>query len=728
MDITSLQNGLTTVPLKNGRLASHNHARRIMEQLPIALLWLDKRGKVIDANKTYTNLVGYTREELLNLYVFDINPFLTSRKFKEHWKYMRNGNTLALPSLHQTKSEDIFPSFVKGYYFEENGKEFCCCHIENQLETDRYKDLLKAALQTTNTVTWEWDDIDKKFICSKSFQEMFELDKEVSNGYKSVFRFVRKKLSRRQMFLLKVHLKEVVQERKPNTTSFHIKSINKWMQMTSYPVVVDDRCVKVYSVLQDISSRKEHENQLEFFQYMVDTIKDMVMLWSREGDLVYCNQAVCNNLGYTKEEMKNIRLEDFLIGFKRSKWKPHWDKLQKDKSIRRESVHRAKDGSTYPVEVVINYIKFDGKEYNCGFVRNITERKEKEDRLEEALALNEELREQLKAEVIYLKEEIKSDHDFDHIITKSPKYRKVLNQVRQVAKTDATVLILGETGTGKELLARAVHSVSLRQERPLIKINCAALPPNLIESELFGHERGAFTGAYSKKVGRFELANNGTIFLDEIGELPLDLQAKLLRVLQEGEFERVGGTKTLKVDVRIIAATNRDLKALIGKGTFREDLYYRLNVFPIVNPPLRERKDDVEVLVPYFMKKYSEKTGKHFKNIAQSLLESLRNYDFPGNIRELENIIERAVILSKGRTLMLPYGMLPKGSRNNNGQEDRFKTFEEIQKEHILAALARTNWRVSGPYGAAKLLGLKAKTLESKMKKLEIRRQDYIML
>ncbi len=324
-------------------------------------------------------------------------------------------------------------------------------------------------------------------------------------------------------------------------------------------------------------------------------------------------------------------------------------------------------------------------------------------------------------EHLYLKEEIHVQRHFKNIVGQSLGIRRVLKAVETVAPTDAGVLLNGETGTGKELIVRSIHELSLRKDRPLIKINCAALPPGLMESELFGHEKGSFTGAYTKKLGRFEMANGGTIFLDEIGDLQLDLQAKLLRVLQEGEFERVGGHQTIRVDVRMIAATNRDLEDCIQEGKFRADLFYRLNVFPIRIPPLRERKEDIPLLVKYFVMKYGARFRKNIERIPQITVDALLAYSWPGNIRELENLIERAVILCQstqlepGKWLPQPRGIRP---------ESRIPTLEELEKEHILEVLEMSCWRVSGERGAAKLLGLKPTTLEARMRKLGIRRQN----
>jgi formate hydrogenlyase transcriptional activator len=335
--------------------------------------------------------------------------------------------------------------------------------------------------------------------------------------------------------------------------------------------------------------------------------------------------------------------------------------------------------------------------------------------------LMEKERAVLKAENQYLQEEIKLNHNFQDIISVSKKFQKVLHQIEQVAATDSTVLISGESGTGKELIARAIHNISNRRRKTLVKVNCAALPAALIESELFGHERGAFTGAMEKKIGRFELADGGSIFLDEIGELPVELQAKLLRVLQEGEFERLGNPKTMKVNVRVIAATNRNLEAAIESREFREDLFYRLNVFPIHCPPLRERKEDIPLLVKHFCQKHESKIGKKVITIPSSVMDALIAYDWPGNIRELENIMERAIILSRNGTLEAGDWM-PAKRVTTTGRTMQLR-LDDVEREHIIGVLKQTGWKVSGEKGAAKVLGLNATTLEARMKKLGIKRE-----
>lgn len=334
------------------------------------------------------------------------------------------------------------------------------------------------------------------------------------------------------------------------------------------------------------------------------------------------------------------------------------------------------------------------------------------------------LKNRLKAENVYLQEEIKLAHNFEEIIGKSTKLKRMLKQVEQVAPTDATVLIQGETGTGKELIARAIHNLSRRKARPLVKVNCGAISAGLVESELFGHEKGAFTGAMQKRIGRFELAHGGTLFLDEVGELPLDTQVKLLRALQEQEFERVGSSKPIKVDVRVIAATNRDLAEEVSKGKFRSDLFYRLNVLPISLPSLRQRKADIPLLVQHFLEKQSRKLGKSFEGVAQETMERLKHYGWPGNIRELENVMERAAILADAPVITIdtPLDLHKQGGFMVAGSG----TLDDVERAYIMHVLKDTNGVIEGRRGAAHVLGMHPNTLRSRMKKLGIKRTQSV--
>jgi len=352
---------------------------------------------------------------------------------------------------------------------------------------------------------------------------------------------------------------------------------------------------------------------------------------------------------------------------------------------------------------------------------DVTRRKEMEIELRKRLDEIQSLKCQLEKENILLREEVKAGKGFERIIGESDALNYVLFRVRQVAPTDATVLILGETGTGKSVVAHALHELSARKDKALITVNCAALPANLIESELFGRERGAFTGAHARQVGRFEIAHGGTIFLDEIGEMPMELQAKLLRVLQEGEFERLGSPRTISVDVRVIASTSRDLKNEIPRGRFREDLYYRLNVFPISMPPLRMRVGDIPKLVHHFVEKHSRKMGKKFETVTKAAMQALQEYHWPGNVRELEHVIERAVIISTGPVLNLA-DRLENRSAESESREEPPQEIAAMEREHILRVLRKTNWKINGDGGAAALLGLHPSTLRFRIKKLGIGR------
>ena len=352
-----------------------------------------------------------------------------------------------------------------------------------------------------------------------------------------------------------------------------------------------------------------------------------------------------------------------------------------------------------------------------GTLQDIAERKRAEAALRQAMAEVSKLKNQLQEENVYLQSEIKLAHNFDQIVGRSDAIKYVLFKIQQVAPTDTTVLITGETGTGKELVAHAIHIASSRRERPLVKVNCAALTPTLIESELFGHEKGAFTGATGRKIGRFELANGATIFLDEIGELPLELQGKLLRVIQEGEFERLGSPSTIRVDVRLITATNRNLKSAVEKGLFREDLWYRLNVFPLKVPPLRDRKEDIPGLIEHFVKRFSQKAGKGISAISPASLRTLQDYSWPGNVRELANVLERAVINTSGSVLRIVDHFEDPRVEDSSPTD---KTLEEIERDYITRVLDTTGWRIEGKKGAARILGLNPSTLRTRMAKLGI--------
>jgi PAS domain S-box-containing protein len=467
--------------------------------------------------------------------------------------------------------------------------------------------------------------------------------------------------------------------------------------------------------IEDITERKRLEDLLteseERYRRIFETASDgIVLLEKREGNIAHVNPAAEKMLGYSKEECIGKKLQDIGVSLDMSDFPTIMQTLNKSGIINYDDVQvKTKSGQYIDTDI---YMVDRARLAQCN-IRDVTERKKLEEQLLDA---HKKLEEQLRAENRYLLEEVKLLHTHENIVGNSEAIRSVLKQVEQVAGTDSTVLIQGETGTGKELLADAIHNLSPRKGRLLVKVNCAALPPTLIESELFGREKGAFTGSHARQMGRFELADGGTLFLDEISEMPLELQTKLLRVLQDGEFERLGSPKTIKVSVRLITATNRDLNQYVRESRFREDLFYRLNIFPLFVPPLRERKEDILPLVWSFIQEFGTRMGKRIESIPQKGIETLQNYGWPGNVRELRNVIERAMIMTTGPVLRIE---IPKSSEAKNGRPG---TLEEIESRHIIDVLNSTGWRVSGKGGAAEILGLNPKTLESRMKKLGIQR------
>jgi chemotaxis protein methyltransferase CheR len=449
-----------------------------------------------------------------------------------------------------------------------------------------------------------------------------------------------------------------------------------------------------------------------------------------DGTFLYVSPSCERISGYTPQQfMDNPSLyREIIIPEDQNVCVKHYhDSRNKPKARELQFRIRGRDRKIRWIEHACQPVRGDQGEL-LGFRasnRDITKRKEGEIKLQNAYSEIAELKAQLEADRTYLCEEIKLAHDHENIIGDSDMMKYVLFRAEQIAPTDTTVLILGETGTGKELIARAIHNASPRKGRPLIKVDCTSLPANLIESELFGHEKGAFTGAVEKRVGRFELANGATLFLDEIGELPLDLQPKLLRVLQDGEFERLGSSRTLRTDVRIIAATNRNLEEDVRKKHFRMDLWYRLSVFTISIPPLRERSEDIALLVNYMIKIFERKLGKQIRSVPTHVFTKLQNYSWPGNVRELENMIERAVINTQGDTLHLEDSLDTHRSGDTAPSDFPAKSLAEIERKHILLALRKTNWKIHGKDGAAVLLDINSSTLRGRMRKHDIHRPPY---
>ena len=477
----------------------------------------------------------------------------------------------------------------------------------------------------------------------------------------------------------------------------------------------------IISVIRDISDRKKAQEAIRRsesqFRALFEFSPDAIIASDQQGRITEVNGRVESMFGYQRSELLGQSI-DVLVPERFRHTHPARRKDYASAARVRpmgaglDLYGRRKDGSEFPADIMLGPVEtLDGR-IVLSVIRDLTEKRE----AEEALRRSD-------LQKRYLEEELNTEARFEEIIGESMELKRVLKLVETVSTTDVTVLILGETGTGKEAIARAIHQLSPRNERVMVKLNCAAIPAGLLESELFGHERGSFTGAIDRKIGRLELAHEGTLFLDEIGDLPLELQPKILRALQEKEFERVGGTRTIPVNVRLVAATNRDLAKMVSVGQFRSDLYYRLRVFPLTIPPLRERRDDIPLLVRYFLASHSKRMGRRIETIPPDTLQAFVRWPWPGNVRELENFIERSVILSPGPVLRAPLAELETVGESAGPIDGNL---EAAEREHILRVLRECKGMIGGAHGAAGRLGLKRTTLNSKMKKLGIKRRDYI--
>jgi formate hydrogenlyase transcriptional activator len=474
-------------------------------------------------------------------------------------------------------------------------------------------------------------------------------------------------------------------------------------------------------VTRDFTERKKAEEALRAsenrFRSLFEFSPDAIVVTNQEGKIAEVNTHVQEVFGYDRSELLGQPIEVLIPERFHIAHPGHRADYAARPRVRTmgaglDLYGRRKDGSEFPVDIMLGPVAAPEGQMVLGVIRDLTQKRE----AEEALRRSEQ-------ENRYLEEELITTHQFDEIVGESSGLKRVLKQVEDVAPTDATVLILGETGTGKELIARAIHDLSPRRDHGFVRLNCSAIPSGLLESELFGHEKGAFTGAITQKIGRLELAHQGTFFLDEVGDLPLELQPKILRALQEKEFERVGGTRTIPVNVRLVAATNRDLAKMVNAGQFRSDLYYRLRVFPITIPPLRERRDDIPILIRYFLASHSKRMGRRIETIPAETMQTLVKWHWPGNVRELENFMERSVILSPGPVLRAPLAEL-EAVEESAGRTD--SNLEVAEREHILRVLRECKGMIGGANGAAERLGLKRTTLNSMLKKLGIQRRDYI--
>jgi len=743
------------------RMKENEFYRFTIDHLREAVFWITDEGYIWQVNHTASELTGYTKDELLQKHVFELNQSVQDRNWKQVWNRLTKEKKVIFDAVVQAKDGTLKDVEITQNYIEFEKKAYTCSIVRDIRQRKFEEELLRTVSEATSTFTGSDFLIELAKNITLTLTMRYALITECANSDRTRLRTLcyvdgEKVLENIEYETAGVPCEIImkgknffmardVQKKFPREEGIEsavgvpiYSSTNK--EIIGHILVVDPSPItdekNQTAILKIFAARAGAEiERLKAEDKLSQTLKDanvqlQVQLKASEqryrdlfeeapiayvneeldSRFIRANRAALRILGIKPEEVSQTYGKTLVV-----------DNPENQKRLKEafESIGRGTDTGGVVLELRRKdngkpvWIQWwskpdpDGQSTRTMFV-DITEQ-----------VLAEQERARLQAENKYLQEEIKLTYNFDEIVSRSTNFRKVLQHIEQVASTDATVLIAGESGTGKELLARAVHNISNRSKKPLVKVNCAALPATLIESELFGHEKGAFTGALERQIGRFELANGGTIFLDEIGELPIDLQSKLLRVLQEGEFERLGNPVTHKVNVRVIAATNRNLEQAIEKKEFREDLYYRLNVFPINCPPLRDRKEDIPLLVRHFCQKYEAKIGKKITHIPPKVMNALTTYDWPGNIRELENIVERALILTRGSTL--EFGDWLPVEKKSTGKINQQK-LNDVERDHIIEVLNKTGWKVSGEKGAAKILGLNPTTLEARMKKLGINR------
>ena len=645
----------------------------------------ERRIKDLDKNLTFESLLGKLSAELVNISLESIDAAIESnlKKLVEFF----DADRCHLGELLTDESKiDIL------YFYSRSG-------INIPQTTDVGKDYL--------SFVYEHIRENKLLAFAKSAELPKEANKDrnvIDNmGIKSLL-VIPLKIDKKVRFALS--LSAVVKHRKWNEET---------IRQTKIVANILANVLQRKSMLQQLISEKE------WSEAVMEGMPQLTYIMNLEGRLIRWNKNYQDLVGYSAEELKDKYPRDFLSEEHNKKVTEELQKIIEDGKER--SVEY--DIITKSGKIVSDYygsgklVKIGDESFFVGQTIDISEMKQAQRKITSQLEEISALKDQLEAENLYLRNELMNVSSFGEIIGESDTLKHVLYRVEQVAPLDTTVLLEGETGTGKELFARAIHQRSKRKEKPLVTVNCASLPGSLIESELFGHEKGAFTGALNKQIGRFELANGGTLFLDEVGEIPIELQAKLLRVLQEGEFERIGSPRTIKVDVRVIAATNKNLEEEISGGRFRMDLFYRLNVFPITVIPLRQRISDIPLLVEHFVKRFNKTMGKNITRIPKKVIKQLESYTWPGNVRELENIIERAMIVSISSVLAVEQLQIP-----NYVHKERFQSLAELERDYIIKVLERTLWRINGSNGAAQILDMHPETLRSRMKKLGIKRPE----
>lgn len=698
-------------------MRSERNFREFFNNTVISLFVFDETGRILKVNEHACKMLKYSEEELLQRKITDLHPVEERENVFEKFDLIVQGIQKNCTIPFQSKNGISIPISTHIGHGNWNGQPALFCVGRDLTELKKSEEKFNKAFQKNGMamIIANYSDFTVVEANNKALQVLGYTFDEIKNR-NDIFLNIPCDIKRRDELMWLADNEDVndyyyqfyTKSKEILTTSVNIANIQlqeKKFYLVSFIDVTDK--IKIEKALKDSETRLKE---------ITENVQEGIILANMNYQYAFVNNTFCEMTGYSREELLQMKINQLVVN-------PDDFNMAKKLATSGGAVTgkyipmKKKNGNVFYINVSAKRINIGQESFILGTQKDVTSEYKSEQELLKAYDEIKSLKVQLEHENLILKEEIKKNHSFSEIITQNDVFRETLNQIEVVARTNASVLIKGETGTGKELVARAIHEKSSRSTMALVKLNCAAIPSTLIESELFGHEKGAFTGAINQKVGRFEIANGGTLFLDEIGEMPVDLQSKLLRVLQEGEFERLGGHQTIKVDVRIIAATNRDLQKEIDAGNFRLDLFYRLNVFPVSIPPLRDRIDDISLLTQHFVAKFNEKLNKKITKLPVKAMNELKSYKWPGNVRELENRIERAMILSNGNTLKIDFLYDSKEKLLSNS----FLSFEEMQKKYIQDVLDHTNWKISGKNGATEILGLKYSTLVSKMQKLGIK-------